>query len=111
MATDLKEDLSLLKIDANKIPKTYQDSYFNEFNLVPTTNEKVTVIGHPTKPIGNSDTLTTKRYTWTPLYGTFTADDVAVIRKSKKMRQHPMCTRTPWNSMCRPGPEIAAVLS
>ncbi|MEK4851489.1 serine protease [Paenibacillus sp. FSL H7-0756] len=83
VATDVKEDLSLLKIDANKLPKSYQNSYFKDFNLEPAANEKVTVIGHPTMPIGNSDPVNTKRSTWTPLYGTFTADDVAVIRKSK----------------------------
>ncbi|WP_238656159.1 S1 family peptidase [Paenibacillus piscarius] len=83
VATDVKEDLSLLKVDANKIPKAYQDSYFKYFNLQPAAGEKVTVIGHPTKPIETSNTAKTKKYTWTPLYGTFTADNVAVFRKSK----------------------------
>ncbi|NQX46111.1 trypsin-like peptidase domain-containing protein [Paenibacillus tritici] len=81
VATDVKEDLSLLKMDANKIPKPYQDSYFKDFNLQPAAHEQVTVIGHPNKPTGNQ--ATTKRYTWTPLYGTFTADNVAILRKSK----------------------------
>ncbi|WP_340024192.1 serine protease [Paenibacillus sp. FSL K6-1096] len=83
VATDVKEDLSLLKIDAKKIPKVYQDSYFKDFNLQPAAGEKVTVIGHPTKPLGTANTVSTKKYTWTPLYGSFTADNVAVFRKSK----------------------------
>ncbi|MEK5031616.1 serine protease [Paenibacillus sp. FSL R7-0302] len=111
VATDLKEDLSLLKIDANKIPKTYQDSYFKEFNLKPLPNEKVTVIGHPTKPISNSDTGNTKRYPWTPLYGTFTAEDVAVIRKSKNASTPDVYTHSmEFNVQTWPGNSGSAVI-
>ena len=111
VATDLKEDLSLLKIDVNKVPKAYQDSYFKEFNLMPKASEKVTVIGHPTKPIDNSDPVTTKRYPWTPLDGTFTADDVAVIRKSKNASTPDVYTHSmEFNVQTWPGNSGSAVI-
>ncbi|WP_405114296.1 serine protease [Paenibacillus sp. FSL K6-1217] len=111
VATDVKEDLSLLKIDANKLPKSYQNSYFKDFNLEPAVNEKVTVIGHPTMPIGNTDTVTTKRYPWTPLDGTFTADDVAVIRKSKNASTPDVYTHSmEFNVQTWPGNSGSAVI-
>lgn len=90
VATDVKEDLSILKIDNDWIPQEYQDSYYKDFNLQPAPNEQVTVIGHPTKPLESPYSIkvngeimysiSTMMHTWTPLYGTFTADNVAIIR-------------------------------